>query len=290
MKRYYLVTALVFLAASASDSWGQSKQETLPSAQTNQTPKSYERGTEQSPVIVKILPAEESEEKTAADAHREDEKTKNDRQLTLFTARLFWATVALSVIALFQLFVFGWQGIQLKRTVNLGREEFNATHRPRMRLKHVWFTGDQFAWRLNGPLEVNLDIVNIGNTKARVTWINYASIILPTGQPLPQRPPYDEIPPNDGVRISRFQTMGDLAGGITLARTVCDGIVDNRDVTEILWGRKRLYLVGSIEYWDAAGLRQTAFCRSLTYSEYPPKTLEAGRFEVENDPDYEYED
>jgi hypothetical protein len=51
-----------------------------------------------------------------------------------------------------------------------------------------------------------------------------------------------------------------------------------------------LYLIGSIEYWDAAGLRQTAFCRRLTYSEYPPKTLEVGRFEVENDPDYEYED
>ena len=76
----------------------------------------------------------------AADAKHEDEKTENDRRLAIFTERLFWATVALSVIALFQLFVFSWQGIQLKRTVtaakeatDLARQEFNATHRPKIR-------------------------------------------------------------------------------------------------------------------------------------------------------------
>jgi hypothetical protein len=84
MKLRYLVTALALLAAGASDSWGQSKQETPPPtqpAQTNQTPKPYERGTEQSPVIVKVLPTKESEEKTAADSRHEDEKTENDRRL-----------------------------------------------------------------------------------------------------------------------------------------------------------------------------------------------------------------
>jgi hypothetical protein len=50
-------------------------------------------------------------------------------------------------------------------------------------------------------------------------------------------------------------------------------------------------LLGTIEYWDGGGgLRQTAFCRRLTYKAYPPADWDMGRFDVENDPDYEYED
>jgi hypothetical protein len=156
-------------------------------------------------------------------------------------------------------------------------------------LKHAWLT-HQTAWRLGGPREVNLDIVNIGNTVARVTWINYESVVLPAGQRLPQRPPYDEIPADPEVRISRFRTDGILASGITLARSVCDCILSDQDVHDIIWGEKTLYLIGSIEYWDSAGLRQTAFCRRFTYLKYPPDTEDTGRFMVENDPDYEYED
>src|SRR5258708_14698867 len=149
MKLCCLMIVLTFLAATASDSWGQSQQPTPPPtqpAQTNQASKPYQRGTEQSPVIVKVLPTKESEEKDAGDARREDEKTENDRRLARFTERLFWATCALSVIALFQLFVFGWQGYQLRETVKatkeaarLANKEFISTHRPRIILHSIKF-------------------------------------------------------------------------------------------------------------------------------------------------------
>jgi hypothetical protein len=142
-----VVIALALLAAFASDSWGQSQQPTPPPTQptqANQASKPYERGTEQSPVIVKVLPTKESEDKAAADARHDDERTENDRRLAHFTELLFWATCALSAIALFQLFVFGWQGIQLKRSVSaakdateLGNREFIATHRPKVIVRYI---------------------------------------------------------------------------------------------------------------------------------------------------------
>jgi hypothetical protein len=150
-----------------------------------------------------------------------------------------------------------------KAAVELANREFVSTHRPRMRLKHAWFM-DQTAWRLNGPLEINLDFVNIGNSPAHIEWINYQSLILPTGHRLPQRPPYDEDVPIGATRISRFRTLADLPSGITIPRQVCDGILDAQEVHNILWGTHQLYLIGTIEYWDYAGLRQTAFCRRLT--------------------------
>lgn len=173
----------------------------------------------------------------------------------------------------------------------LARNEFNASHRPRMRLKHAWFV-DRLSWQAGGPLEINFDFVNVGNADAVVTWVNYQSLLIPRGQRLPQRPPYDEYLPGQGNdRISRFRTQIVLPSGITLPRTVCDGILDEGDVDDIQLGTRDLYLIGTIEYWHQAGHRQTAFCRRLTYESYPPQRLvDFGRFEKVCDPDYEYED
>jgi hypothetical protein len=173
----------------------------------------------------------------------------------------------------------------------LATNEFNSTHRPKMRLKHAWFT-DPTAWRLGGPLEINLDFVNIGDSDAFISWVNYQSLLLLKGERLPQRPPYDEIPPS-GVRTTRFPTNARVRSGLTLPRTVCDGILNDREVHDILWGERVLYLIGTIEYWDSEFrfLRQTAFCRRLVYKDNPPADLgDAGRFVVIRDPDYEYED
>ena len=159
-----------------------------------------------------------------------------------------------------------------------------------MRLKHMRLL-DERAWRLGGPFEVTLDIVNIGNTAGDITWINYASIILPTGINLPQRPPYDEEPFGPEMRITRFRCGIRLPSGVTYGRTVCDGLIlDDTQVRAVLWGESQLYLVGTIEYVDAAGVRQTAFCRHMVYNRYPPEVEDMGRFEVFEDPDYEYED
>jgi hypothetical protein len=71
--------------------------------------------------------------------------------------------------------------------------------------------------------------------------------------------------------------------GLTDGRTLtADEIAAIRD------GRSRLYFIGSIAYYDATRqhLRQTAFARYIKIS----GTNDAGRFEKECDPDYDYED
>jgi hypothetical protein len=95
-------------------------------AQSNSNTTTNQRGTDQTPLVVKVLPTPESGEQAAADAKREDEKAANDRRLSDFTGYLFDATVALAIIAFFQLTVFGWQGIQLARTVAATKESADA--------------------------------------------------------------------------------------------------------------------------------------------------------------------
>jgi hypothetical protein len=110
--------------------------------------------------------------------------------LAIFTGRLWFSTEKLWSVT--------------NTSVELARSEFLSSHRPRMRLKHIWLIDDT-SWRSGGPLEVNLDVVNIGNTQGYITWINYESILLQTGQRLPQRPPYDETPFGPEMRITRFR-------------------------------------------------------------------------------------
>jgi hypothetical protein len=212
----------------------------------------------------------------------------------LFTGTLWWSTYGLLS--------------STNESIRLARKEFISSHRPRMRLKHIWFTDnrpslrdDNTTWQ-NGPLEVTLDIVNIGNTEGYITWINFESVLCPNGQRLPQRPPYDEVPVGPDTRTTRFPNNVPIGPGLTYARQVCDGrILDPVEVQDILVDNLWLYLIGTIEYFDfipdpqnrradLGGLRQTAFCRRLTFTAYPPPIDDAGRLDKQNDPDYEFEE
>src|SRR5450432_883364 len=99
MRLRCLVVALTFLAAIASDSWSQSKQS--PSKANQQNAAQQDRGTENSPVVVKVLPTE----KPQNELENEKEKLKSDRllvnltgDLAKYTNRLFWATFLLGLI------------------------------------------------------------------------------------------------------------------------------------------------------------------------------------------------
>src|SRR6202790_3419909 len=99
MRLRCLVIALTFVAAIASDSWGQSKQPSPKASQQKAT--QQERGTEDSPVVVKVLPAEKPKDELA----REIEKQDADRQLVKltgdlahYTQLLFWATGFLALV------------------------------------------------------------------------------------------------------------------------------------------------------------------------------------------------
>jgi len=123
MKLRCAVIVLAFLGSFASDSWGQSKQppQRTQSQATQQQPASEQRGTENSPVVVKVLPTQQNEEKAKADAKEHDEKQKLDRD----TFRLSVATV---VIIFLQLLIFAAQACFLWGTLKATANTANAAN------------------------------------------------------------------------------------------------------------------------------------------------------------------
>jgi hypothetical protein len=145
------------------------------------------------------------------------------------------------------------------------------------------------ALQVRSPLTVRLDIANWGNTTAYIHRINLLSLIIPFGQQLPQRPPYNESN-YQGFEIFNVAVIS----GQTFTRAFSDGYrLSPQDLRTIQGGERRLYFVGTIDYRDGNGLpRQTGFCRYLHFLNLPPTAGDHGRFRAIDDPDphYEYQD
>ena len=129
--------------------------------------------------------------------------------IAAFTGTLWYATTA--------------QGRLTRSSIDLARDEFNATHRPEIRLKHLWIAsadGQHFFGRIESgrPITIRIDIVNVGDTYAFIQLINFVVLIIPVGTRLPQRPPYNEpgIPQH---HINGFQ----LERGITFTYAIATG-------------------------------------------------------------------
>jgi hypothetical protein len=186
-------------------------------------------------------------------------------------------------------------------SIQLARDEFNASHRPKLRLKHIWLAspdGQNASADLwsRSPLVVRLDIVNVGDTVAYVDFINFATVIVRERERLPGRPPFNEpgTPQN-------FLNDSPVEIGMTLTVPLGDGrILAPDEVRDIAWRRARLYYVGTIGYRDAPRgqdaarkLKQTAFCRYLDFTNVDADNPPIGsrvRFAIDPDHDYEYKD
>lgn len=125
-----------------------------------------------------------------------------------------WLTAISTVVIAFFTATLWWSTRGMLRATNesirLATTEFISSHRPRMRLKHIWLTDGI----MNGePVEVNLDVVNFGDTVGVITNFNYDTFVHPVqGTSLPQRPPYNEESP----RITfQFPDWVPLASGVT---------------------------------------------------------------------------
>jgi hypothetical protein len=110
-----LVVALALLATFVSDSWGQSKQQPTKTGQQNAA--QQERGTENSPVVVKVIPGEKSKDEIARENAKDKEKSAVDERiasltgdLAFYTKLLFGATAALAVIT-FGLVIAGFRQV-----------------------------------------------------------------------------------------------------------------------------------------------------------------------------------
>lgn len=196
--------------------------------------------------------------------------------LALFNGLLVMVTAILIAVGI-------GQGRELKRAVDASKDEFNATHRPRIRVKHLWLTEDIWG---KEQITVSLGIVNNGTAVATLNTMGIRFAIVRTGRAIPFEPDIPNIP---GVNVAGVKmpvgvwwTYPNIKNGVQLT---------DAENTAIQNGDSKLYCIGYVSYYDGArNMRITGFCRVL---ESPPKYLfgkDNSRFRRFDDPDYEYED
>ena len=231
--------------------------------------------------------AKEASEKPDAHGNEKLEIDRNIRdytgQLAKYTDNLATFTLLL-VFATFVVAAIGiWQGIQLSKSVKLSRDEFIASHRPKLIVRSVAieFKGDDPATENAEPTKLIYTVANIGATPGTILRRNatvytvFPGLVMP-GSPrsLARSPPYNiyaNMTDNSNIGSGEHY---DFTNENTLSREDWQALDFLGYVT---------YIIGFVTYQDA-NKRQffTAFCR-----EYHPAT---GRCVAIDDLDYEYQD
>ena len=161
-----------------------------------------------------------------------------------------------SVLALFTLIlvIIGWwQGKQLKATVDVTRDEYIASHRPRMRIKHVWL---ERMLSSDEPVKINVITVNNGDSVAKVLRFDCVVHFVPAGRYAPNKPFEGRSPRTP---------MVDLESGLSLDHGSVDaGMLSLTQIDTIRRGDAKLYCFAYVDYLDQSKtpfLRKTSCCR-----------------------------
>jgi hypothetical protein len=195
-----------------------------------------------------------------------------------------FATVAIAAFTIALVCVTNRQARLTRDALALARDEFNATYRPKIRIKHIWLRG---ALVPGNPVSIDLLYVNVGGAKAIVDSFGIDfNVIQPEGQlpgDLNAQARTDIEGPECG--LGQIRRINDLRSAAPFEA--------NR-IERIMTGEVNLYCFGFIKYFDPGPkemrkVRLTSFCRVYK------RAMEGegnGRFVKfkEPDPDYEYED
>jgi len=179
--------------------------------------------------------------------------------LACFTGILAIATIGLGTGTYFQ--------------VKLARQEFLSTHRPKIRIKHVWLMN---AFWYDVPVNVRVVCVNVGTTDAQLVDYGVDFLIIRRGR---------SLPPDHQFAFRRVISTV-LKAGISGPFPDLDYILTEADEIDVRNNAADFYCVGYLHYMDSAGrIRTTAFCRRLVL-----EGQRSGHFVKVEHPDYEYED
>jgi hypothetical protein len=192
--------------------------------------------------------------------------------LAIFTGCLYFSTR--------KLWKAGEEQMRITRdSLHLAKEEFIATHRPRLIVRSVTLLPPRhpsLPIEPGEPIQIEWAVVNVGNTPAKIIEGNATHLV--GGQSFNARTPYSSERNNmTGIAL--------IPGGAYTFVLQADGVdVQNPAQLDIISrGGMVIYFFGFIMYQDDIGnVRRTAFCRR-----YDPIV---GRFRLVDDPDYEYTD
>jgi hypothetical protein len=263
LQRWGLLATLVAIATllliQGADSQRRSprRQQQNPPQQTQQTPAPDQRGTEQSPFIVKTIPGPTDEAKAAEEAKERREKAELDKKLVEFNADLAFYTKILAGFAGLQFLALVIQAYWLARTVKVSEKAAAAAKESAdavvSQLRAYVFIKTAELANLDEPEPVTASVVlrNSGQTPAfRVNaWGGISYRPFPLTVPLPTR----ESP--GGTTGS----VADLAPGTDMHQIYDIPPLSEQQREALRAGTAAIYVYGDIRYVDA--FKQERFCR-----------------------------
>ena len=267
--------------------FGASGQEQTIAKDSKKTTSHNKSGTESNPLVVKMAQPSDSEKETQS--KREERKENLEKELNSLTGKLADYTNDLSRftsilvgIAFLQLVVFWWQGKQLRKTVDIGREEFISTHRPKIVLRRFSIVEDSVTQRLG----VEYVISNIGGTKANIAAMSHRIWFPESDENLPPIPPYNDrtdesfiLESGESIRRNYFETDSQ----ILFRYQMTSAFIRTRKSSGGMLIPEELLFLGYVVYRDGLNKsRETAFLRRLDFG--------TERFSAIEHADYEYQD
>jgi hypothetical protein len=273
------VRILLFISIMILSSYSQDHNAKTKRAQQSPTPD--QRGTKQSPLVIKPLKPDQTDEEINRDEEERKNKSKNDGNIVKLTA-------ALALIALGQLGIYAYQAQKLRQTVKSAEDQSKATERhigeaerSANAMEEIAATIDKgnkdfaraylvvviggaiYQQRREGQddlfFEANPTLINTGSTPARKVSFSIAVDILPVPIPEDFTFPIPETEVKDAGLVGPHQQHGLAA---TLNRFVPDD-----EVQAIKEGKDRALCVwGLVTYEDMYGKpHSTKFGQWLTW-------------------------
>src|SRR6266480_4093388 len=190
-------------------------------------------GTDKRPLVIEVKPTEvDKKEAESRKAERKD-KARSDKDLVYWT-RVLAGLALLQILALIcQAVFFRSQARSLRETItemqratlasqniavasqdaaNIARQEYVSTHRPRIRIKHVWLDEEIESGK---PIMIRLVGVNTGDTSARLTQFGIVTHAVPVSRHPPNDPFSGSLPLHLAADLVSGQTVATeaFAGG-----------------------------------------------------------------------------
>lgn len=268
MAKFFKITILaIWFLTQAEDAVpgkpGTGKLQQKQSGGVQQPTSHDQRGTEEVPFVVKTLPTPKTDTENAQEAQEHKDKAANDRNLVKFTLYLVLVTGALALIGALQLFVFGYQAIQLQRTVRAAKESSDAL----INIERPWLLvagiGSRTEFRNNQPVqEAYFFVKNYGKSPAWIIEMGGTFQTVKNFAELPPKPIYKHAKDyvNRGIVVAArsveddrhsFSFPHDSPGDTNFQKVV--------NTQELLW-----CVYGFVIYKDIFGkIRETRFCSTV---------------------------
>lgn len=258
--------AIFLLLLGATAQAQQSPQSARPTQTKSTTIKNQsihdQRGTDQFPLAVKIIPTQQSQSEIEQDRNQKLQQAANEQQLTVFTGLLvlvgFLQFVAISVQA-----VFLWLAFRVgKDAANAATRSATAAENAIVKLERAFVAVGGFPWLWHHDTDrsgkfwysIHPLIENRGNTPTKDMRIVVNSALRDSELPDNFEFPYSSepgpsfIPPN-----------GNMSGG--------ERILLDDDLLAVQRGEKFFYIWGKIEYrdiFDGTPTHTTLFCTQIS--------------------------